>query len=303
MPARPFIALLSIAMSVVLVAPATGPAVRTGLGGRFAFPVVPPGRQTIRASATGMVPAERRGWFADYVSATEKIRQNLSAFLPPMAAAVKFDAMLEDTALSQLAEVTDLSLVHAVKRPDAPILPNKTLDLLRLNYSAREWAELGATPPALPDQRDWAPRNLGVATAWVGGPLDVDGPDTSEISLSVAWRQADDIPGKPIKVDRQNAPLFPLSIPAIVKVPVERASLPERIVRIDMLKDGVKARGIALPLPDSRAYCLHVTPTAKSTFIRYFSDGNLEERFVAAGAPCVFCSCGRRSAATPWPGR
>lgn len=255
--------------------------------------LLPPGCDA-KLSCWGMVPAERRGWFADYVSATEKIRQNVSAFLPPMAAAVRFDAMLEDTALPQLAEVTDLSLVHAVKRPDAPVLPNKALDLLRLNYSAKEWAELGAAPPALPDQHDWAPRNLGVATAWVGGPLDVDGPDTSEISLSVAWRQADDIPGKPIKVDRQNAPQFPLSIPAIVKVPVERASLPERTVRIDMLKDGVKARGIALPLPDSRAYCLHVTPTAKSTFIRYFSDGNLEERFVAAGAPCVFWALATR---------
>ena len=231
----------------------------------------------------GVVPTERRGWFSGYASAHANLRRSLSEHVAPAVAFQGLDALLEEAPMPHLAEIAEVSLVHAVQRPDAPSFPADGLQLKRLNYSTHEWVESSGSPPVETDQRDWAKRHLGTAAAWVDGDLTLDGPDTSEIALSVVWRQADDVPGRPIPTDAAGFPNFPLSAPKIVTVPVEPPSVPQRRVTIDLLTNGARARGITLPLPDSRAYQLQIRPTAKSGFIRYFADGALEDRFTAGG--------------------
>lgn len=244
--------------------------------------LLPPGCEA-KVRCWGLVPTERRALFDGYASALVQIRQALAPRLAPAMMGRTLDALLEEAPLPNLAEIAELSLAHAVRRPDAPSLPPSGLTLKRLNFSSQEWSDWAANPPEDNDQREWAHRHLGTAAAWVGGDLTVDGPDTSEVALSVVWTMADDVPGRLLTIDARGVPSFPLSSERIVTVPVGRLSVPERRVTIEMLTDGLKARGISLPLPDSRAYQLTVRPTAKSAFIRYFADGTAEEQFTASG--------------------
>lgn len=204
--------------------------------------------------------------------------------------------LLSSAPIPEQAEVSQLTLVHAVQMPATPMFNMTTARplTLRRDIAEERWPDWVATKENQPEnwEKGGKSRHANAATTtWLGGAVLIDRQVAAAITLEFSVHDVRDEPGTVLKMENGKLSFPWVGLETVtqkLKAPTaDRAAPAEALERVDLLLEGFAPRQLALSRLGSSAYLVRVKPRSISRFTGYLppADPNMFER---VGQPFEF---------------
>jgi hypothetical protein len=204
--------------------------------------------------------------------------------------------LLASAPIPEQAEVSELTLVHAVQMPATPTFNMTTARPLTLRRDIAEdrWPDWVAVKENQPENWQKEGKTLHVnaaTTTWLGGAVLIDRQVAAAITLEFSVHDVRDEPGTVLKMENGKLSFPWIGLETVtqkLKAPTADRTVPaESLERVDLLLEGFAPRQLALSRLGSSANLVRVIPRSISRFTGYLPPAD-PSMFESVGRPFEF---------------